>query len=132
MCSFSRTATRVPTVATTVTSVARMEAGDHSDVLVCASEYIADRLYFVTLKGRNSFVTSARFVDSFGPARFEQEKFSAFDGAFIKYVHKILDLSPPLHLHFHDRKIWQLTPFSVDILNGSPLKPSPFHCKRHI
>ena len=24
--------------------------GDHSDVLVCASEYIADRLYFVTLK----------------------------------------------------------------------------------
>ena len=27
-----------------------MEAGDHSDVLVCASEYIADRLYFVTLK----------------------------------------------------------------------------------
>lgn len=27
-----------------------MEAGDHSDVLVCASEYIPDRLYFVTLK----------------------------------------------------------------------------------
>ncbi len=24
--------------------------GDHSDVLVCASEYIPDRLYFVTLK----------------------------------------------------------------------------------
>ena len=50
-CSFSRTASRVTSVATTV---ARMEAGDHSDVLVCASEYIADRLYFVTLKGRKS------------------------------------------------------------------------------
>ena len=51
--AFSLTATRVSTVAT----AARMEAGDHSDVLVCASEYIADRLYFVTLKGgrRNSY-----------------------------------------------------------------------------
>ena len=32
------------------TAAVTMEAGDHSDVLVCASEYIADRLYFVTLK----------------------------------------------------------------------------------
>ena len=27
-----------------------MEGEGHSDVLVCASEYIPDRLYFVTLK----------------------------------------------------------------------------------
>ena len=27
-----------------------MEGDAHSDVLVCASEYIPDRLYFVTLK----------------------------------------------------------------------------------
>ena len=58
-CSFSRTATRVSTVAT----VARMEAGDHSDVLVCASEYIADRLYFVTLKGHSySHMMSERLL----------------------------------------------------------------------
>ena len=52
ICSCSRTASRV-------TTVVRMEAGDHSDVLVCASEDIADRLYFVTLKGGcNSYMTS--------------------------------------------------------------------------
>ena len=50
VCAFSRTAaTAVHSPVATVTAVT-MEAGDHSDVLVCASEYIADRLYFVTLK----------------------------------------------------------------------------------